>query len=220
MEVALVSDEEMPTFVEVMSKAFGHDAPFVDIYFPNHDTPAGQVQLSKRLTAWKQGSESSTFLKAVTRTDNGDQEKTIGIAIWTLMKEAPASEMAEAENVEEVWPVADDREFMTELWREYVIPRTHSVQNSDGKGIYALELLAVHPNHRRLGAGRALVEWETKASDEQGVKAVVEGTPMGRQLYEKCGLSVQIEQMRFDPGQKFIGRRLPELTYLTREPQG
>lgn len=34
----------------------------------------------------------------------------------------------------------------------------------------ALELLAVHPNHRRLGAGRALVEWGTKASDEQGVK--------------------------------------------------
>lgn len=136
VDVALVSDGDIPTFVEVMSKAFGHDAPFVDIYFPNHDTPAGQAQLSKRFRAWKQSSEGSTFLKAVTRTGEGHREKLIGLAIWTLMKEAPPSELAKAENVEEVWPNADDREFMTRLWKEYVIPRTQSIKSSDGKGIY------------------------------------------------------------------------------------
>lgn len=138
VDVALVSDEDMPKCVEVMSKAFGHDAPFVDIYFPNHDTPDGQAQASKRLTTWKQGSESSTFLKAVLRAEAGGQENIIGLAIWTLMKEAPPSELAKVENVEEVWPDKDDREFMTRLWREYVIPRTQSIENSDGKGIYGI----------------------------------------------------------------------------------
>lgn len=187
VDVALVSNEEIPTCVEVVSKAFGHDAPFIDIYFPNHDTPSGQAQASKRLVAWND-SGSSTFLKAIARADDGSQEYIIGIAIWTFMKEAPPAELSEAEDVEEFWPDEDDREFMTRLWREYVIPRTQTIKDSGGKGVYGmwksmirkrvwlltfqivLELLAVHPEFQRLGAGRALVEWGTKAADEQGVK--------------------------------------------------
>lgn len=116
-------------------------------------------------------------------------------------------------------------------------------------------MLGVHPEYQRLGAGKALVEWGTKAADEQGVKvrnslffppsvipnpselltrppslipwiainlcgqAVVEGTPVGRHLYEHCGLSAEIEEMRFDVGQEFAGRRIPKLIYLTREPR-
>lgn len=136
VDVSLVSDAEIPACVDVISKAFGHDAPFVDIYFPNHDTPSGQAQASKRLIAWKQSSESSTFLKAVTRADDGSQEHIIGLAVWTLMKEAPPAELSKAENVEEVWPDEYDREFMTRLWREYVIPRTQTINDSGGKGVY------------------------------------------------------------------------------------
>lgn len=136
VEVSLVSDAEIPACVDVISKAFGHDAPFVDIYFPNHDTPSGQAQASKRLIAWNQSSESSTFLKAVTRTDDGSQEHIIGLAVWTLMKEAPPAELSKVENVEEVWPDEDDREFMSRLWREYAIPRTQTINDSGGKGVY------------------------------------------------------------------------------------
>lgn len=138
VDVALVSDAEIPACVEVISKAFGHDAPFVDIYFPNHDTPSGQAQASRRLIAWKQGSESSTFLKAIATTDGGNQENIIGLAVWTFMREAPPAELSQAENVEEVWPDADDREFMTRLWREYVIPRTETINDSGGKGVYGM----------------------------------------------------------------------------------
>ena len=138
VDVALVSDEDMPACVDLMSKAFGHDAPFVDIYFPNHDTPSGQAQASKRLTAWKQGSDSSTFLKAVTRAEDGGQGHTVGLAIWTLMKEPPPQELSEAEDVEEVWPDKDDREYMARLWRDYVIPRTQSIKDSKGKGVYGM----------------------------------------------------------------------------------
>ncbi|KAF2463969.1 uncharacterized protein BDR25DRAFT_319567 [Lindgomyces ingoldianus] len=65
--IALVSDEVIPVCAELLSKNFGHDAPFVDIYFPDHDTPSGQASLSKRLTSWKPSSPQSTFLKAVTK---------------------------------------------------------------------------------------------------------------------------------------------------------
>ncbi|KAI1076554.1 hypothetical protein F5B20DRAFT_320491 [Whalleya microplaca] len=217
--VAFVSDEEMPTCFQVLSKSFGHDAPFVDIYFPDHDTPSGQVQGSKRLTTWKQTSKDSEFLKAVTRASQGDEERIIGLAIWTYMRETPPAELEQAENVKEVWPDQGDREFMTRLWRDYVVPRTQAIKDSGGKGVYVLELLAVHPDYQRLGAGTALVKWGTNAADEQGLKAIVEGTPVARRLYEQCGLRAEIEEMRFDVGEEFIGRKKPKLVFMTRKPQ-
>ncbi|KAF2470485.1 uncharacterized protein BDR25DRAFT_225746 [Lindgomyces ingoldianus] len=219
VSIALLSDEDIPACFHVLSKSFGHDAPFVDIYFPDHDTSSGQEQGSKRLMVWKQTSENSIFLKAVTQTSQGDQEHIIGLAIWTYMKEAPPAELDKVENVEEVWPNEDDRKFMVRLWRDYVIPRTQAIKDSDGKGVYVLELLAVHPDYQRLGAGTALVKWGTKAADAQGLKAVVEGTPVARRLYELCGIHAEIEEMRFDVGEEFIGRRKPKLIFMTREPK-
>lgn len=60
----------------------------------------------------------------------------MGLAIWTVMKEAPPAELSMVENVEEVWPDQSDREFMTRLWRDYVVPRTRAINDSGGKGVY------------------------------------------------------------------------------------
>jgi hypothetical protein len=51
------------------------------------------------------------------------------------------------------------------------------------------------------------------------LQAVVEGTPVGRFLYEKCGFHAEIEEMRFDVGKEFSERRKPKLTFLIREPK-
>jgi len=133
--VAPLADDDIPASFQVLSKSFGHDAPFVDIYFPAHDTPAGQAQGSKRLQAWKHGAPNSTFLKAVTKT-GPCQDRLIGIAIWTHMDEAPPAELEKVEDVEEVWPDEKDREFMTRLWREYVVPRSEAIEGSKGRGVY------------------------------------------------------------------------------------
>lgn len=137
VSISLVSDEEIPVCFEVLSKSFGHDAPFVDIYFPEHDTPLGRERGSKRLLAWKKGDEKSTFLKAtIARAGPGDDEQIVGLAVWTHMVEPPPADISEAENVDEVWPDRDDREFMSRLWRSYVTPRSRAVENSGGKGVY------------------------------------------------------------------------------------
>lgn len=136
ISITLLSDEDFPVCAELLSKSFGHDAPFVDIYFPDHDTPSGQASVSRRLTAWKQSSSDSTFLKAVTKSGQGEQEIIAGFGIWTLMKETPPAELEKEEDVNEVWPDKDDREYMTRLWSKYVIPRTQAVRQSAGKGVY------------------------------------------------------------------------------------
>jgi hypothetical protein len=134
LSVALLSDEDIPASFQLMSKSFGHDAPFIDIYFPAHDTPAGQEKGSKRLAAWKQSSPDSTFLKAV-HPDQNDQQRIIGFAVWTYMQEPPPAELHKVEDVNEVWPDEQDREFMTRIWKAYVTPRSKAIEESRG-GVY------------------------------------------------------------------------------------
>jgi hypothetical protein len=134
--VDLLSDDEVPTSFEVLSKSFGQNAPFINAYFPNHGTIAGQEQGSKRFAVWKQTAESSMFIKATTEVGQEKKNQIIGVAVWSYMKEAPAAEIDEEENVEDVWPDTQEREFMRRLWRDYVKPRTQSIQDSGGKGVY------------------------------------------------------------------------------------
>lgn len=134
--ITLLSDEDFPVCAELLSKSFGHDAPFVDIYYPDHDTPLGQASISRRLAAWKQSAPETTFLKAVTKSDQGDQEIIVGFGIWTFMKKPSFAELEKEENVDEVWPDKDDREYMTRLWSKFVIPRTQAVRQSAGNGVY------------------------------------------------------------------------------------
>lgn len=117
VQVALVTDEEIPTCFQLLSKSFGSNAPFVNAYFPRHDTPEGQAQGSKRLLEWKTVSPESTFLKAVRTAEEDGEEQIIGFAVWTRMNQAPPSNLSEAQNVVEIWPDAQDREYMTRLWR-------------------------------------------------------------------------------------------------------
>ncbi|KAI0466535.1 hypothetical protein F4859DRAFT_497111 [Xylaria cf. heliscus] len=220
IDVSLLTDEDIPTCFKILSESFAHGAPFVDAYFPNHDTLSGQVQGSNRLIEWKHASEEAMFLKAVTSIngDLGKRERIIGLAVWTHMKDIPPQKLEDAENVEEIWPDKTDRKFMAGLWEDYVKPRTQAVKDSGGKGVYVLELLAVHPDYQRLGAGTALVTWGIRASDKLQVKAVVEGTPAGRRAYEKCGFVAEIEGMRFDHGEEFSERPKPNLIFMVREP--
>ncbi|KAI1348038.1 hypothetical protein F5Y01DRAFT_293340 [Xylaria sp. FL0043] len=110
IHITPVEDEDIPTCFRILSESFGHDAPFVDIYFPKHDTPAGQVQGSSRLIAWKNASQDSMFLKAVQSVgdDIAIRDQIVGLAVWTHMKDIPPQKLEDAEEVEEVWPNIND----------------------------------------------------------------------------------------------------------------
>ncbi|KAK6065642.1 hypothetical protein SCUP515_11084 [Seiridium cupressi] len=135
VDVSLVPDEDIPTCFRFLCQSFGHDAPFIDIYFPDHDTPSGQAQGSKRLLLWEQSAKNSVFLKAVTQRGLRDEEHILGVGIWTLMMGLPPSDLVEVENADQVWPAKGDREFMARLWNSYVILRSQGIKESTGKGV-------------------------------------------------------------------------------------
>ncbi|KAF9734585.1 hypothetical protein PMIN01_07488 [Paraphaeosphaeria minitans] len=120
------------------------------------------------------------------------------------------------EGVRRYWPEEEDREWMGVLWRDYVKPRTGALVGAEGRGVYVLELLAVHPEYRRLGAGAALVNVGLKAAEEKGVDAIIESTDAGGPLYEKCGLKCEIERIVFDVGEQFGGKKTPKLCFMTK----
>ena len=135
VEVALVSDEDIPTCCRILSESFAHNEPFIDAWFPHHETSSGQAQGTKRLLEWKETSPESTFLKAVTYRDN--QEQIMGFAIWKREKEQIPAELDKTEDVEEIWPNKNDREYMARLWRDYVVPQNKAISDSKGKGVYS-----------------------------------------------------------------------------------
>lgn len=140
-KASLCMDEDIPACFDVMSKSFGTDAPFVNAYFPAHATEAGRTQGISRLLEWKHSSPESVFLKAVIPNDHEGQEQIAGMAVWTLMKEAPPAELEDAEDVKSIWPDETEREFMTLLWREYVIPRSEAIKKGGDTGLWGKHVM-------------------------------------------------------------------------------
>ena len=54
-------------------------------------------------------------------------------------------------------------------------------------------VLAVSPKYERRGVGRQLVDWGKERAREDGVPIMLEATPQGVPLYEKCGFQTILE---------------------------
>ena len=61
----------------------------------------------------------------------------MGFAIWKREKEQIPAELDKTEDVEEIWPNKNDREYMARLWRDYVVPQNKAISDSKGKGVYS-----------------------------------------------------------------------------------
>ena len=70
-----------------------------------------------------------------------------------------------------------------------------------------LNVLFTHPEYRNQGAAGLLVEWGTQQADKLGIESYVEGTYLGRKVYERCGFAMMhIAEMFFQnelPGKEW-----------------
>lgn len=124
----------------VISSAFGHEAPFIDMFFPNHDTAEGARQGTARLRSWQESDDHAHFVKATSTLPNAPNGGTVGFAAWTLMTKIPPQSLDEASDVASIWgklenPQAES-DFARQIWSKYVLPRSAAVRDSNGKGVY------------------------------------------------------------------------------------
>ena len=53
-----------------------------------------------------------------------------------------------------------------------------------------LNILFTHPDHRNRGIGGSTVEWGARKADKMRLDAYVEGSYLGRKVYERYGFNV------------------------------
>ena len=89
-------------------------------------------------------------------------------------------------------------------------------------------MLFVHPEHRRRGAARQLVEWGVHEADRLGLETFIEATDDGKPLYEACGFTYMStnywESVKRNPSKKWIELseyfQTPIHNYLMWRPKG
>ncbi|KAF2163009.1 hypothetical protein M409DRAFT_57692 [Zasmidium cellare ATCC 36951] len=216
IHLRLATNEDVDSIVHVMSRSFQHNAAFVDIFYPDHDTPSGHAQAIQTFQSYWQNYKSHADLVVATTTTK-DSEEIIGFALWTYMSSSinlspPTLAFSPFAKTE------DDAEFAKQVWKSFVVPRRSAVLEAEkshpGTGLWVLEYLAVDPGHQRKGAGRELVQWGLDKARKDATEAIVEGTPPGQPCYRACGFKTVIKEMEYVVEERFEGRRLPEIAFM------
>ena len=136
------SPDDLPSCFSLISTTFGHWAPFIDVFFPEHDTPAGAAQGTARLQTWQASDPNAHFIRA--SRPGGPNGGVVGFAIWTFMSEEPPAELEQTEDVTAVWEQRGGEaevRFAKEIWRSYVRPRSEAVREAGGKGVFGSSLV-------------------------------------------------------------------------------
>ncbi|KAJ5737383.1 uncharacterized protein N7483_002508 [Penicillium malachiteum] len=82
------------------------------------------------------------------------------------------------------YPESTERaEYAERVLNQALFPRQCWFQRPHA-GVNAM---GVHPDYRRQGVGRLLMEWGHAIVDPLGYESFIEGSPIGRWLYEECG---------------------------------
>lgn len=88
--------------------------------------------------------------------------------------------------------------------------------------------MGVHPNYRRRGVGRLLMEWGHEKVDLFGYESFIEGSPIGRWLYEEYGyrrvMGLHVDFDKPDPSDEWSRLihecKPPGISLLWRPPRG
>jgi hypothetical protein len=119
------NDEDMFRAFELMSLAFGHEHPYIEYAFPEHDTPAGRKIGGQRLLAMKDSDPHTTCLKIV----DTKSQQMIAFGKWNAYRNMVPPEV---QLDGDFWKSNEEKEYAQHLFHEYLIPRRQAIIASEG----------------------------------------------------------------------------------------
>ena len=126
LKVDVCADADMPRTFAIISAAFGHEHPYFDAVYPEHDQPLGRERGGERLLAFKHSDPNTTFLK-VTDTNTKD---LLAVAKWNIYDGVvPDEQLPDGP----YWSSQEDKEYGQHMFHEYMVPRMNAIRQSGGR---------------------------------------------------------------------------------------
>ena len=223
----LKDDAEFKELVEV--ERLSYETPLcrlLNLFFPIHGQgpearAAALHEATERHIGWHRGDPSSRWLKVID-TETG---RLVGAACWHTYENNPFTEPSEDECM---WfPAGEEREMANDLMEQFVTPRMSYMgkphmcmslripwPGQTNTTAPVLEICFVHPDFRRRGAGRLLMNWGVARADELEVEAYIDATAEGKPLYEAYGfvaakrLDFQLDKHSASPTRRSMEQQL------------
>jgi len=199
-------ESEFPAVIQAEWEAF--ETPYchlLPLFFPTHGMkPDARTEAMKagceRQTHWFKGDPTSRWVKVID-TETG---RVAGGALWHVFTENPYAKPDD----EEIswWAKGEDREMATLLFSQFLTPRMTYM----AKPHVFLDILFTHPDYRRRGVGRLLMDYGVQKADELNLEAYIDSTDIGKLLYEKYGF-IAAEGIPFDPSRPDPSERWQQL---------
>lgn len=192
-----------------------------ELTFPNLGTsPSDEAEAIKKGAARQlQGIRADPRSQWMKMVDTATGKIVAG-ALWKFYESnqyrAPMEESSAAWLPEgELRDLCDSMYAQNRSWKPRIMPVAHGRQyfeitirtKRDADPLDLINLFT-HPEFRSQGLGGRLVEWGIQEADRRGYEAYVEGTFLGRKVYERYGFVVMhIAEMRFEnqsPGEEWV----------------
>ncbi|KAH6611944.1 hypothetical protein C7974DRAFT_438122 [Boeremia exigua] len=157
--------------------------PFLQLFFPvlgftSAHRKAAHIESKERF--WKQHtSESSSHWLYALDTVTG---KAVGCAQWVISTTNPFAKGVPTLEAP-WWPEGECRKFCESILNQVYKPRANWMTRPH----CALNWMAVHPAHRLCGIGSLLMNAGLTKADDLDLECWLEGSSMGKPLYEKFG---------------------------------
>ncbi|KAF2144329.1 uncharacterized protein K452DRAFT_267630 [Aplosporella prunicola CBS 121167] len=155
--------------------------------------------------------DKETRMMKVVDTETGE---TIAAAKWAFYDhERTQEELEKSLVVPEPVPDANPEALKAMMGMLYSARR----EVMGTRPYYLLHLLVTDRKHYRRGAAGMLLQWGMECADAAGLECYLEGSEMGRPLYERNGF-VPIKDLPFDMS-KYGGKGVNTHTCMIRQPR-
>lgn len=130
--ITLQPSTDMLQSWQVLSGAFGPEAPMLDEMYPMRNEPAGAKRTADRLSRKLKKNIGMVSIDAII------DGQIAGVAVWQFMDELPPMTIQEWEqDWEATWPEDDERQYLQEMWPQFMRPRYDAMlaNKADGKKV-------------------------------------------------------------------------------------
>ncbi|KAG0649796.1 hypothetical protein D0Z07_3531 [Hyphodiscus hymeniophilus] len=178
------------------------------VFFPAEE-PRDQG-VKRMIDGWL-GDPTATYLKVV----EPESGKIVAAAKWCIYNELPTeAQLSEKHHVD--WLADADSIQWGEQVLEFLYQERASKLRSGVRCI--IDMISTAPEHQRRGAGSMLIKWGTDIADARGMSTFVQGTKMGRHLYEPHGFIAE-RWVTVPVEEKWRDKPLIEYFSLERPPK-